>query len=112
MERQEVVFAARRSAIEKIGEAYDFDCSDTTKFTRFSCAELLYYCLRGVLTALPIVPRRHALFPLAPHATWLRILERTTITPDDYYELVQAGHLSCVWEDATSKGRHSTLTAQ
>jgi hypothetical protein len=41
--RAQVVVAARQAALEKIGEAYDFDCSDTKEFNRFSCAELLYY---------------------------------------------------------------------
>lgn len=109
--RASVVQAARQAALEKIGEAYDFDCSDTTAFHRFSCAELLYYCLRGVLRAVPLQPRPHALYPFAPHATWLRVLERKTITPDDYYDLVHGGHLTCVWEDATSQKVHAQQQA-
>jgi hypothetical protein len=101
--KAQVVDAGRQAALEKIGEAYDFDCSDTTAFNRFSCAELLYYCLRGVLRALPLAPRPHALYPLAPRVTWLRMLERETITPDDYYDLVKSGHLTCVWEDSASQ---------
>ena len=109
--RAKVVAAARQAALEKIGEAYDFDCSDTKEFNRFSCAELVYYCLRGVLRALPLQPRPHALYPLAPAMTWLRVLERTTITPDDYYDLVRDGHLTCVWEDTASEAIHKPKEA-
>lgn len=101
--RAQIVHAQRQSALEKIGEAYDFDCSDTTAFNRCSCAELLYYCLRGVLRALPLEPRPHALYPLAPRVTWLRVLERKTITPDDYFDLVQSGHLTCMGKTAPAK---------
>lgn len=104
--RTQAVAVARQSALEKIGEAYDFDCSDTTQFYRFSCAELLYYCLRGIQQALRLAATPHALYPLAPWFTRLHLLERTTITPDDFYALVQEGHLECVWEDAFSQALH------
>lgn len=109
--RAQVAAAARQAALEKIGEAYDFDCSDTTEFNRFSCAQLLYYCLRGVLRALPLQPRPHALYPLAPAITWLHVLERNTITPDDYYDLVRNGHLACIWEDTASQAIHRARKA-
>jgi len=104
--RDRAVLAARQSALEKIGESYDFDCSDTTEFNRFSCAELLYYCLRGVLAAIDLKPQAHAFYPLAPQFTQLKVLERSTITPDDYYDLVANGTLHCVWEDSFSKSTH------
>jgi hypothetical protein len=39
--------------------------------------------------------------------TWLHVLERKTITPDDYYDLVHSGHLACIWEDMASQAIHS-----
>jgi hypothetical protein len=110
--RDVAVDLARQSALEKIGNAYDFDCSDTQMFHRFSCAELLYYCLRGVKTALELQPQPHALYPLAPWFPRLHFLERTTITPDDYYGLATSGHLECVWEDAASQARHEKWRAK
>lgn len=104
--RNAVAQVARLSALEKIGEAYDFDCSDTKAFHRFSCAELLYYCLRGVHNALTLQAQPHALYPLAPWFTTMHMMERTTITPDDYYALTTEGRLRCVWEDAFSQALH------
>jgi hypothetical protein len=103
IDRDRVVTAARLSALEKIGEEYDFDCSDTTTFDRFSCAELLYYCLRGVLNAIDLKPLPHALFPLAPWFKQFHLLERATLTPDDYDDLVKNGHLLCIWKDPVSQ---------
>jgi hypothetical protein len=105
LQSEQVVAAARQSALEKIGEDYDFDCSDTKEFNRFSCAELVYYCLRGALGALQLKPLAHALYPLVPFNKHWRILERVTITPDDFHELVAAGSLDCIWEDGTSRTR-------
>lgn len=107
VDRDLAVDVARQSALEKIGNAYDFDCSDTQQFNRFSCSQLLYYCLRGVQTALTLEPQPHALYPLAPWFPRLHFLERTTITPDDFYSLVASGHLACVWEDAVSQTMHA-----
>jgi len=102
--RAQIVAAARLSALEKIGEDYDFDCSDTKEFNRFSCAELVYYCLRGVLGAIRLEPRAHALYPLVPLNKRFRMLERVTITPDDFHDLLEAGSLQLVWEDSHSRG--------
>lgn len=108
LQAAQVVAAARQSALEKIGEDYDFDCSDTKEFNRFSCAELVYYCLRGALGALQLKPLAHALYPLVPFNKQWCILERVTITPDDFHDLVAAGSLECVWEDAASQARWTT----
>jgi len=104
--RERVVAAMRQSALEKIGEEYDFDCSDTQAFDRFSCAELLYFCLRGVLSAVDLRPLPHALYPLAPLLKNFKVLERATLTPDDYRSLARQGRLELVWEDRFS----TTLT--
>jgi hypothetical protein len=101
--RQQVIHAARVSALEKMGEEYDFDCSDTKEFDRFSCAELLYYCLRGALVPLDLKPLPHAFYPLAPAFKRFCMLERATITPDDYDDLVGKGRMERVWEDRFSK---------
>jgi len=105
LQAAQVVAAARQSALEKIGEDYDFDCSDTKEFNRFSCAELVYYCLRGALGALQLKPLAHALYPLVPINTQWRILERVTITPDDFHDLIAADSLDCIWEDGSSRAR-------
>ena len=94
--------AARQSALEKIGDSYDFDASDTTRFSRFSCSELVYYCLRSVRDKLQMQPIPHALFPLSPLTWKVQLLKRVTIVPDDFYTLVQHGTMECVWVDAVS----------
>jgi hypothetical protein len=99
------IMAARLSALERIGARYDFDCSDQ-EFDRFTCAQFVYYCYRGVSNALDLEPRTHAFFPLAPLVKGWSILPRTTITPDDYYELTRTGTLSRVWEDPVSCATH------
>ncbi|MDD5028425.1 MAG: YiiX/YebB-like N1pC/P60 family cysteine hydrolase [Rhodoferax sp.] len=101
--RAQVISAMRSSALQKIGEEYDFDCSDTQAFDRFSCAELLYYCLRSVHGALGLQPQMHALYPLAPWLKTFKLLERATVTPDDYRTLARQGRLDLVWEDRFSK---------
>ena len=101
--RHQALQAARQSALEKIGEDYDFDCSDTKEFNSFSCAELLYFCLRGALGALQLTPQAHAFYPLVPLLKGFKVLERVTITPDDYHDLIAVGTLQCVWEDGFSK---------
>jgi len=103
VERERVVAAMRLSALEKIGEEYDFDCSDTQAFDRFSCAELLYFSLRGVLGAIGLHPLPHALYPLAPLLKNFKLLERATLTPDDYRNLERQGRLELVWEDRFSR---------
>lgn len=103
--RAQAVAAMRLAVLEKLGQAYDFDCSDTQAFHRFSCAELAYYALRGVLGALALQPRAHALHPLAALWPRWRLLERVTLTPDDYDDLVASGALERVWQDAASAAR-------
>lgn len=104
-DREHAIRNARAAALSKIGEEYDFDCSDTTRFHRFSCSELVYYCYREVRTALNLAPRLHALYPLGQLNRHWAVLPRKTIVPDDYYELGQTGHLHKVWEDSASAHR-------
>ena len=104
-DRDHAIASARAAALSKIGEEYDFDSSDTTRFHRFSCSELVYYCYREVRTALQLAPRLHALYPLGQLSRRWAVLQRNTIIPDDYYELAQNGRLRKVWEDAASTRR-------
>lgn len=104
-DREAAIAQARAAALSKIGEQYDFDCSDTTKFHRFSCSELVYYCYRNIRGALALEPRLHALYPLGALNRRFAVLKRKTLTPDDYAELAEAGHLRKMWEDSTSATR-------
>jgi hypothetical protein len=106
-DRDLAIQTARLSALEKIGEKYDFDCSDTTHFFRFSCAELVYYCYRGIRTALDLKPQIHGLYPLGNLNKNWAILKRKTITPDDYYALIKQGTVECIWQDKVTKARHA-----
>jgi hypothetical protein len=99
--------SARQAALGKIGKSYDYDASDTTRFNRFSCSQLVYYCLHGIRTELKLAPLLHALYPLSPFNKTFAILKRSTITPDDFYALVQSGSMACVWEDPVSAALHA-----
>lgn len=104
---------AKRAALSKIGQKYDFDSSDTTHFHRFSCSELVYYCLHGIRQQLDLAPRLHALYPLGTWNPQLAVFKRTTIIPDDFYDLCTNGKLERVWEDphsAALPGHHGTGT--
>jgi hypothetical protein len=103
IDRAEVIQTAKLSALEKIGEPYDFECIETDKFNSFSCAELVYFCFRSVHDALGLNAEPHAFFPfgkLLPHVSMMR---RTTVTPDDYYDLTKSHHLELVWVDKVTK---------
>jgi hypothetical protein len=104
-DRKAAIDQARMAALSKIGQQYDFDCSDTTRFHRFSCSELVYYCYRNIRSALALEPRLHALYPLGALNRRFAVLQRTTLTPDDYAELAESGHLRKMWEDAASAAR-------
>ena len=93
---------ARLSALEKIGEPYDFECIQTDKYTRFSCAEYVYYCFRAIHDALGLSPQLHAFYPFGTFRHF-SIMGRSTITPDDFYQLAREHHLDIVWIDPISK---------
>ena len=107
LDAETVVTNARRSALEKIGKGYDFDASDTQRFNRFSCSELVYYCFRSVRDALQIEPQPHALYPLSPLNKTFALLKRVTIVPDDFYALLQHGSVECIWQDPISASKHA-----
>ena len=104
------VQAARQCALEKIGQTYDFDSSDT-RFNRFSCSVLVYCCLQSVQQVLQLAPRPHALYPFSPWSWKLRLLTRTTVVPDDLYALVRKGSAAVVWEDRISADFHARQQA-
>jgi hypothetical protein len=99
----EAIQNAKLSALEKVGEPYDFECIETNKYDRFSCAEYVYYCYRGVRDALGLSPQLHAYYPFGSLYRHFSLLGRTTITPDDYYLLAKQKHLDIVWIDEISK---------
>lgn len=94
---------AKLSALEKIGEPYDFECIITDKFTRFSCAEFVYYCYRSIHDAIGLSPQLHAFFPFGKLNRHFSIMGRNTVTPDDFYQLGKEGHLDVVWIDEISR---------
>jgi len=94
---------AKLSALEKIGEPYDFECVETDKYNRFSCAEYVYYCYRSIHDALGLSPRLHAFYPLGKLSRHFSIMGRSTITPDDFYGLAREKHLDVIWIDEISK---------
>jgi len=102
IDRAEAIEAARLSALEKIGEPYDFECVVTDKFHRFSCAELVYYCYRSIHDALGLQASQHALYPLGMLSRYWAIMKRLTVTPDDFCDLGKTGHLEVVWIDPVS----------
>jgi hypothetical protein len=99
----DVLANVKMSALEKVGEAYDFQCMITDKFNRFSCAEYVYYCYRSLHDALGLTPQLHGLYPFGKLIRKFAVMTRNTVTPDDYYRLGQNDHLEIVWVDERSK---------
>ena len=102
LDMEAAVTHARQAALKKIGDSYDFDASDTKRFHRFSCSQLVYYCLHPIHDLLKIAPLLHAIYPLSPFNKKLAIFKRVTIIPDDFYALVQQGSMDCIWQDPIS----------
>jgi hypothetical protein len=94
------VQAARQSALEKIGDGYDFN-SDGGGGS-YSRSELVFYCLRSIHEVLQLRPLPHAIFPLSPFNKRWCLLRRVTIVPDDFYALVRQGNMQCIWLDRAS----------
>lgn len=87
--RDEVVEAAIRLALGKVGSEYDFDVNDLKKFNSFSCAQLVFYAYRSLEHWLGLRPRPHGLFG--------RFALRTTVSPDDFLYT----RLLPVWKSAS-----------
>lgn len=107
IDRHDAIKAARLSALEKIGEPYDFECVVVPNgtFHRFSCAELVYYCYRGIHDALGLAPSKHGFFPLGWLGLQGSIMDRSTVTPDDFFDLGETGDLKVIWIDPRSSSR-------
>ena len=105
VDRAEAIEVARMSALEEIGESYDFDCVVTDKYTRFTCAELVYYCYRGIHDALGLGASLHALYPLGMLSRHWAIMKRLTVTPDDFCGLGRSEDLDVVWIDPISSAK-------
>ena len=86
LQRHEATRLACAAALGKLGAEYDFACNDVKAFQSFSCAELVFYCYRGVAQWLDMHPRRHGFLGLWPR--------RLTVTPDDFTET----RLQTVWK--------------
>ena len=65
----------------------------------------MYYCYRGIRTAIDLHPRLHGLYPLGALNRQWAILKRITITPDDYYDLIAQGTATLIWQDTASRDR-------
>lgn len=101
-DRAQACANAIAAAVSKIGNKYDFDSSDTSRYHRFSCSMLVFYCLESVRSHLQLALRPHALYPLGHWSPRWAVLERKTVIPDDYYDLCADAKLERVWEDAHS----------
>lgn len=89
---QEVVAAARLSALGKIGSCYDFQFNDAKTHQRFSCSEFVYYCFKSIQCYIGLQPKDHGLFGV--------FLVRQTITPSDIYAAaLRQGKLQVVWQN-------------
>lgn len=88
--RPEIVEAARRSALGRIGSGYDFQFDNCRTFHRFSCSEFVYYCYKSVQRYIGLQPRKHS---------FAGLFARTTISPTDIYEAAGAGNkLQIIWK--------------
>jgi len=91
--REEVVKAAKDSALGKIGSCYDFQFDSIKEHNRFSCSEFVYYCYKSVHRYIGLETKVHS---------FLGLFARNTITPPDIYDaagMYQSGKkLEIVWE--------------
>jgi hypothetical protein len=89
--RPEIVEAARKSALGRIGSGYDFQFDNCRTFHRFSCSEFVYYCYKSVQRYIGLQPRKHS---------FAGLFARTTVSPTDIYEAAGAGNkLRIVWKN-------------
>lgn len=92
LQRHEATRLACAAALGKLGAEYDFACNDVKAFQSFSCAELVFYCYRGVAQWLDMHPSLHGFLGLWPR--------RLTVTPDDFTET----RLQTVWQSRSLRG--------
>jgi hypothetical protein len=88
--KDEVITAARLSALGKIGSCYDFQFNDMKTTHRFSCSEFVYYCYKSVHCYIGLHPKLRGFLKI--------FFRRETITPSDIYDAAVAqGKLKIVW---------------
>jgi len=107
IDRRDAIKAALLSALEKIGEPYDFECVVVPdgRFHAFSCAELVYYCFRAVHDSLGLKATKHGFFPFGGLGIQWSWFERPTVTPDDFFDLRKTGAMKVVWIDPRSSSK-------
>ena len=89
--RQEIVSAARDSALGRIGSGYDFQFDNCRTFHRFSCSEFVYYCYKSVHRYIGLKPQKHS---------FAGMFARTTVSPTDIYEVAGEGRkLAIIWKN-------------
>jgi hypothetical protein len=57
--------------------------------------------------AIDLHPRVHGLYPLGALNRKWAIFKCTTLTPDDFDNLIGQGTATLVWEDQISRAQHS-----
>ncbi|HET7833134.1 MAG TPA: hypothetical protein VFK88_09240 [Gallionella sp.] len=88
-DRKDIVAAARRSALGRIGSAYDFQFDNSTTFHRFSCSGFVYYCYKSVQRYIGVEPKKHS---------FAGLFSRITVSPTDIYDAAaRQGKLEIVW---------------
>lgn len=86
--RSEIVPLMIAEALKNVGRRYDFNL-DFGDFSRLSCTELVYLCLKSVAHALDLAPRKCGFGPI----------QKMAITPDHYLEI----GLSPIWKNKGCK---------
>ncbi len=95
--RNDVVAAAKRSALGQIGSGYDFLFQDSSTFNRFSCSEFAYYCYKSVHRIIGLQPKRHAIMKY--------FFVRETVSPADIFDALEPkGRLRLVWSSLSQSG--------
>ncbi len=89
--RDEIVAAARDSALGRIGTGYDFLFDSCKTFHKFSCSEFVYYCYKSVHRYIGLTPKTHS---------FAGFFKRVTISPADVYAACDpGGKLTLVWSN-------------
>ncbi|HEX8963169.1 MAG TPA: hypothetical protein VF801_09205, partial [Rhodocyclaceae bacterium] len=89
--REEIVAAARDSALGRIGTGYDFLFDSCRSFHKFSCSEFVYYCYKSVHRYIGLEPREHS---------FAGFFRRVTISPADVYAACDPERkLARVWDN-------------
>ncbi|MCX7175489.1 MAG: hypothetical protein NT159_16490 [Proteobacteria bacterium] len=89
--REEVVNAARDSALGRIGSGYDFLFTEIKTFHSFSCSEFVYFCYKSIHRIVGLRAQVHS---------FLGMFARPTVTPGDIYAAaIAGGKLTIEWQN-------------